>query len=74
VLPDLSYKAVLARNDVVERYRALSRAIKNLVPAAAALLQQAKSKGDLDAGFTKFAGKQAPRPQDTVSNGMSYKS
>lgn len=53
----LHYKAVLARNDTVERARQLARALKIFLPHSKSVIGTAKLKGELESAFSKIVGK-----------------
>lgn len=59
-LPPLHYKAILSRDDGVERIRQLTRALKSLCPEACNIFSEAKGRAELDAALEKLSGKGCP--------------
>lgn len=60
ILPPLHYKAVLSRNDGVERTRQLTRALKALFPGVRDIFGEAKGRAELDAALEKLSGRGCP--------------
>ena len=60
ILPPLKYKAVLSRDDGVERIRQLTRALKSLCPGVRDIFCDAKGRAELDAALEKLSGRGCP--------------